>query len=298
MQPILNGAAKAPPRLMPAPHAPAPTPPRSASPPPRLDPYADVEVTELAARDGMTSGARSVRIADSEADTGWREAGIVSPNYLLVRNRDAQSMAHAIADRSGLPFREHRTIFDGKRYALVLTATEGVTEQVRVGDVLGLGLMLRNSYDGSERLSASVIVYRLLCGNGMVAGQLFHRVAFRHGLRSSGWQEELGRSMAMLSAAPAGLRRFAEAASRLSRMELTAARLKALRKGPLAALPLTVWARALDRTLLHEEATMFGLLNGGTNTLWHAERPSLSDLAHNEAVTSALISFAESGVAR
>ena len=101
----------------------------------------------------------------------------------------------------------------------------------------------------------------------------------------------MGRSLAMLSAAPAGLRRFAEAATRLSRMELTAARLRTLRKGALAPLPVTVWGKALDRTLVHEEHTLWGLLNGGTHVLWHSERPTLSELSHNEVLTSGLVGF-------
>ena len=42
-----------------------------------MNPFAEIDVTPLYARDGMTSQGKSVRIADESAQTGWEEIGVV-----------------------------------------------------------------------------------------------------------------------------------------------------------------------------------------------------------------------------
>lgn len=262
-----------------------------------IDPYAPIEKRRLMTADGMTSKGYTIRLADPKAASGWSEVGLVSEDYLLVSNEEVRDMAQEIAARSGLAFREDKVFFDGKRYAYGLVAREkGLVDvsagDAAVGDAVGIGLLFQNSYDGSTRLSASLYVHRLACSNGMVVPKLFQRVTFKHTRRNRDWEGEVERSMAMLGSAPAGLQRFAEAARRLSEMRLTPERLREVRTEVLPRLPVTWWGKTMDRLLQHETLDGFGLLNAGTNVLWHDERPSASSFAWNEYVTSGLVEHA------
>ena len=112
-------------------------------------------------------------------------------------------MAEDVADASGLHWSEDRTFFDGKRYLYGLVADpETVYAEVTVGDVLGIGLLFENSYDGSRKLGASLYIHRLVCANGMLAPSLLARVRFRHSRGSVSWRGEVAQALAMLGAVP------------------------------------------------------------------------------------------------
>lgn len=259
--------------------------------PTNIDPYAPIEKRSLWTTDSMRSGGFSVRVADPDSPSGWSECGIVSADYLVISNADARDVAHEIADRSGLGFTEEKVTFDGKRYALNLVAKEQGLVEPRVGDHVGLGLRVENSYDGSRRFGASLFAYRLACKNGMLVPSLFRRVQFRHVRSSEGWEDELRRSLAMIEAAPAGLARFAEAARTLASMRVTAGRLREIRQDVLPKLPVTLWGKTMDRFLAHEPLDAFGLLNAITNQTWHDPNPTMATANHNEYATERLVAY-------
>src|SRR5690606_4046515 len=129
----------------------------------QIDPYAPIEKRSLWTTDSMRSGGYSVRVADPSSPSGWAECGVVSADYLVVSNAEVRDVAREIASRSGLRFAEEKTFFDGKRYALDLVAKDDGLVEARVGDHVGLGLRVENSYDGSRRFGASLFAYRLAC---------------------------------------------------------------------------------------------------------------------------------------
>ena len=259
---------------------------------PALSPYAPIEKVPLQTHDGMRSRAFTVRIEDGTAETGFREVGTVSEDYLLVPNRDVRDMAEEIARRTGHEFVTARTLFDGRRFALALAFPTALAVEVKVGDPVSVALMLRNSYDGSERLSASLYVHRLACSNGLVCPKLFGRVRFRHTLASAGWEDEVARVLSVLATSRVGVEQFARGAARLASTQITYRHLRALRQGVLKDVPLTLWAKALDRTLQHEENSLYGLLNGATAVLWHDPKQTVRDVEHNEAITAGLLAYA------
>lgn len=259
-----------------------------------LNPYAPIEKAPLFARDAMRSRGTSVRLADPDAPTGWREVGVVSPGYLLVPNADVRRMAEDVAVASGMHWAEDRVFFDGRRYLYGLVADpEAVYAEVAVGDVVGVGLLFENSYDASRRLGASLYVHRLSCSNGLLASERLARVRFRHARGSASWRGEVARALSMLDAAPERLRSFAALCARLARHRLGTPELAAVRQGALAALPVSLWGRVVDRYLADGDPTGWGLLNAATAEAWHAERPTAADYAHNEAATTGLLRYAE-----
>ena len=263
-----------------------------------LDPYAAIEKRRLITPDGMRSNGHTVRLADATQPGGWRECGVVGPSYLCVENAAVRDLAYEVADRSGLGFEAERTFFDGKRYGLYMAATEKGLVETTVGDFVGLGMAFQNSYDGSQKLQASLYVHRLACLNGMLVPDLLGRVAVKHDPSGVHWEEEVSRVLAAVERAPERLYRFAEAARNLAGMRITASRLREIRADVLASMPVSLWGQVVDRFLSAEELTGWGLLNAATNVLWHAEKATSATYMHNEAATSALVKYALSGERR
>lgn len=270
--------------------------PPASAPKPRFDPYAPIQKVPLVAKD-LASNSRgfSVRIADEHDPSGWRECGIVRQDYLLVPNADVRDLAYHIALRAGGEWTLGKEHFDGKRFALSLLCRSSATYEVKVGDAVGYGLHFTNSYDGSSRLSASLLVWRLACTNGMLAPTLFKRVLFRHDHSAIGWEAETEAALEMIRYAGVGLQRFVDAARLLTSMRVTAGQLRHLRSEVLDRLPVTLWGKTMDRLLLHEELSGWGLLNAVTNVTWHAEKATAADLQHNEYAVAGLLEHALGG---
>ncbi len=259
----------------------------------QLNPYVEIEKVPLYANDYMQSKGYSVRIESPETLSGWQEVGLVSSDYLLVPNRQVRDMALEITDRSSLRWEESKVFFDGKRFLYALVAEPHVHAEVKVGDVLSLGLLFENSYDGSRRLSVSLFANRLICTNGMLAPQHFTRKRFKHDSLSAGWEDEVMRTISMIELAGAGLQRFAHAMRELATIRLGSIELTNIRRHVLDRLPTGHWGKVMDQYLLHEEPTAWGLLNAGTAVFWHNDKGTIQDFNHNEYVTSSLVSMVD-----
>lgn len=270
--------------------------PPSASTKPRFDPYAPIQKVPLVAKD-LASASRgfSVRIQDDQDPTGWRECGIVRQDYLLVPNADVRDLAYHIALRAGGEWTLGKQHFDGKRFTLSLLNRSSATYDVKLGDAVGYGLHFTNSYDGSARLSASLLVWRLACTNGMLAPTLFKKVLFRHDHSATHWEAETEAALEMIRYAGVGLQRFVDAARLLTSMRMTAGQLRQIRSEVLDRLPVTLWGKTMDRLLLSEELTGWGLLNAVTNVTWHADRATSMDFQHNEYAVAGLLEHALGG---
>ena len=256
------------------------------------DPYAPVEKRRLMTGDAMLSRGFTVRRADPTAPTGWAECGVVSEDYALVENAALRDLTHEVAARSGLDWTEEKVFFDGRRYRLVLVAPDAHAVEVAVGDTVGLGLVASNAYDGTLKLSLSLVAFRLACRNGLCVPSLFKRVAIRHDGSARGWEAEVRAALAMVAGAGAGMARFGHAARVLASQRLPASTLRTLRTTVVPKLPVSLWGRSVDRLLRHEELSPWGLLQAVTHECWHAERPTAADYAWNEYASTALVGYA------
>ena len=54
----------------------------------------------------------------------------------------------------------------------------------------------------------------------------------------------------------------------------------------------SVVGKVMRRYAEHEEPTLYGLLQAGTNVFWHNERMTSADFSHNDAFTSGLMRYA------
>ena len=112
-----------------------------------------------------------------------------------------RELGFEIARASGLPFAEGRAFFDGGKFAYVIDFGEEIAQNTSISsgsgsgpevyDPVGLSLVLRTSYDQSWKFEAALMGRRFLCDNGLLSGEFFGRVSFRHqkGSTTDNWRE-------------------------------------------------------------------------------------------------------------
>ena len=146
-------------------------------------PFAEIVKVPNRSENGNLAGYR-VEIEDAASPHGFRHIGNVSERYLLLSNREVVDLACEVAEGSGLPWSPGRAFWDGARFALVLDFGEEVSQDASVSgdgsDRVGLSLVFRTSYDTSWRFEAALMGRRFVCDNGLISGEYFGRVSFKH----------------------------------------------------------------------------------------------------------------------
>ena len=256
-------------------------------------PFVPIVKTPTFAENSGNLTGYAVEIEDPDSTTGYRHLGNVSAGYLLLPNDEVRALALEVAVRSGLPFKESRIFWDGARFAHVVDFLE--TEEVAPGDGVGLSLVTRSSYDKSWRYECALMGKRFVCDNGALSGEFFARVAFRHvsagEYEGGAWKDVVREGLALVDRAPDDLHRFAAGLRALRSAAMTDRRLREA----WALFPTmgdSIKGQVVSRYVEHEEPTLFGLFNAGTHVLWHRERMTAADFAHNEAFTSGLLRYA------
>lgn len=262
-----------------------------------ISPFAPIVKTpNLAENSGNLTGY-SVEIEDPTTETGYRHMGNVSERYLLLPNAEVRALGLEIAEASGLPYRESRVFFDGGRFAHVVDFSQEVAHDAGIDgapDPIGLSLVMRSSYDQSWRFEAALMGKRFLCDNGMLSGEFFARVSFRHtsGDEDQDWREVVRRGLGLVHRAPQDLARFTRSLRSLRRAQMSDKRLREA-WGLFPQLGDSVVGKVMRRYAEHEEPTMYGLLNAGTNVFWHNPKQTTADWAHNEAFVTGLCAYAD-----
>ena len=113
-----------------------------------MNPYQEIRKVPLD-YSGIQSSAYSVQRYDE--DKGWKEAGVVGANYMLLPNQEVKDIADDIVDSASIDFEVDKEFFNGKNYMLSYRAKESLDTTVdrNIGD-LNLGIQFWNSYDGSR----------------------------------------------------------------------------------------------------------------------------------------------------
>lgn len=261
-----------------------------------ISPFAPIVKTPNYSENAGNLTGYSVEIEDETAETGYRHMGNVSERYLLLPNAEVRALGLEIAEASGLPYRESRVFFDGGRFAQVIDFGEEVAHDASIDgtpDPVGLSLVMRSSYDQSWRFEAALMGKRFLCDNGMLSGEFFARVSFKHttGDADEDWREVVRRGLGLVHRAPQDLARFARSLRALRRAQTSDKRLR------------EVWAlfpqlgdvhvgRIMRRYAEHEEPTLYGLMNAGTHVFWHNPKQTAADWSHNETFVTGLCEYA------
>ena len=196
-----------------------------------------------------------------------------------------RGLAVEIAHQSGLPFKESRIYFLE-------------TEEVEEGDEIGLSLITRSSYDKSWRYEAALMGKRFVCDNGAISGEFFARVSFKHMKagnegpdEAEKWKEIVRQGMSVIEQAPDNLHHFVSGLLLLKRAKMTDDRLREVWR-LFPTIGDSIKGQILSRYVEHEEPSLFGLFNAGTNVFWHREKMTAADFTNNEAFTTGLLSYA------
>lgn len=95
--------------------------------------------------------------------------GVMSQRYRLIKHKEAMLPLIDALKTIGLTNVSGYTACDGKRaYTMMWFDDHRTNVEVAKGDILKLGVLLRNSVDGSLALWGEVMCLRLVCSNGMV----------------------------------------------------------------------------------------------------------------------------------
>ena len=155
-----------------------------------MNPYLPIRKVPLD-YNGIESSAYSVQMQHT-ADTMpiWKETGVVGHNYLLVDNDSVRKAANQVAEECNLSFTHDKTFFNGRSYAYSMIS-DHVAGEVAQGDDVALGMQFWNSYDGSKAFGFAMMLYRLVCTNGMISKDHFNTYRFKHQPANENWEESL-----------------------------------------------------------------------------------------------------------
>lgn len=255
-----------------------------------ISPFVPIIKTPNYAENSGNLTGFSVEIEDPETATGYRHIGNVSKNYLLLSNEDVRALSVEIAMQSGLPFKETRIFWDGSRFLHVIDFE--ASESLDADEEIGLGLITRSSYDKTWRYEIALMGKRFVCDNGMISGEFFAKVSFKHlknmNDQDETWKEIVRKGLAIIDQAPDQLHRFVEALRQLRATPMTEALLRDVWQR-FPTIGDSLMARIMTRYVVHEEPTLYGFLNAGTNVLWHRDKSKSSDFANLDRYTTTLV---------
>ena len=260
----------------------------------KLDPFIDIRKERLVDRlSGAPSKSFGIWVPDPEADQGWKSMGTVSENYLLLTNKEVRQLALEIAEQSGLDYKESRIFWDGARFAHIIDFS-GLEEEVTSQEAVGLSLITRTSYDKSWKYEAALMGKRFACDNGVLSGEFFARISFKHlqgGSEEEGWQDIVRQGLSVIEHSGENLQRFVQGLRLLKKQRMTDEQIRKVWK-LYPKFGDALMGKIMSRYVAHEENTLYGLLNAGTNVFWHNQKLRASDFANNEVFASGLLKYA------
>ena len=263
-----------------------------------ISPFVPILKTPTHSQNSGTLSGYAVEIEDDASPTGYRHVGNVSKNYLLLSNEEVRELACEIAVQSGIAFKESRIFWDGARFCHIIDFLE--TEAVEEGDEVGLSLITRSSYDKSWRYECALMGKRFVCDNGAISGEFFARVSFKHlkprasddeGPKEEAWKGVVRQGLTVIDRAPDDLHRFVQGLRLLKSAPMTDSHLREA-WGRLPTIGDSIKGQVVSRYVAHEEPTLYGLFNAGTNVFSHREKMTAADFSNNDAFTSGLLGYA------
>ena len=260
-----------------------------------MNPYQEIRKVPLD-YSGIQSSAYAVQRYDE--DKGWKEAGVVGANYMLLPNQEVKDIADDIVDSAAIDFEVDKEFFNGKNYMLSYKAKDILnTKEREIGD-LNLGIQFWNSYDGSRSFGFSLMLYRLICTNGMMSKQYLQNYRFRHNPGSEDWDKQLESMVHMINISQdgdnEGVNTMIKGIRELNDYRVTSKNLGNIRHNFLKDIPTGVWGEITDKFLdpngeYYSDTNGWGLLNSATDVLWHKKKPTLASYNQNATITDGLI---------
>ena len=271
------------------------------------NPYIEVRRTNLSDEDMINCpNIKAVQInrektrKNSDGETisfnEWDTIGQVSKSYNLVKNATIKEYAEEVVPND---FTLDRTWFDGRRF--MLSYISDTIEGEVIGDPIAMGIQFWNSYDGSRRFGFNIMLYNLVCLNGMTSKTLFDTYNFKHNNESNidKFKEELGRvGESIIESKANKVPDMLKGLNALTGIDMTMDNFSEFRKEYLPYMPKNNFCSILDEfieTRQQKGNSAWTLLNAGTKTLWKPEsKKSVTnqDYVHNTTWCDAMLMFA------
>ena len=221
-------------------------------------------------------------------------------NYLLVSNKDLVDLVTGVMVDSMIDWNHEKRFFSNKGdfrdiyYANDTGLEKSVSE---VGDLIGMVLEITNSYNGNSRAGIQVYFQRLACLNGMTSKTYGFGYTFTHTAQNINWEQQILQATSLLrNQSEHRLGRFVEACGKLQKpidnTEIKLIREKYIPKGTGSNhLPGTQFGQLMDKYYEEGDFTAWGLLNAGTNVLWHADKLTNANFSNNTVVVDGLLQY-------
>ena len=203
--------------------------------------------------------------------------------------RDA---AHQVAEECKIDFVHDKTFFNGRNFVYSMKSNH-VAGEVKPGDDVALGMQFWNSYDGSKAFGFAMMLYRLICTNGMMSKDHFNTYRFKHEPKSEDWGDSLEQVTTNINNLVSGTYQLDDliaALRKLNSLEVTMDVLGDVRHNHLQEIPVSIWGQIVDR-FTHtskEDYSGWNLLNAGTDLLWHKENPTITTYGQNATIVDGL----------
>ncbi|MBN1435414.1 DUF932 domain-containing protein [Candidatus Fermentibacterales bacterium] len=219
------------------------------------DPMSPVRAVEV-----RTNGDAVFQGIEILADSGQYELlNVHSTSYNLLANADVERAARRVLDDSGLDWRRVRETWTGRFWARQWMSDYQI-EAPAVGDVLALGLLVQNSYDGSAQASMVLMAYVVACTNGLMSSRHFESYAMKHLVSET---FDTRGAVAKLNAGMQQVQELVPVMERLHRIPLTVDLLVDV--AVRTQLPRAEWGFVLEK--LKGAETAYGLLMALTDRL-------------------------------
>ena len=228
-------------------------------------------------------------------------AGNVSESYRLIDNRELVDVCVGeILAPSDLQFSHHYRFFNNKGiFRDIYYADNTIEGHVPVvGDTIRLVAEIINSYNGSTRAGIRFYFQRLVCENGMTSNKYGFGCTFEHrGQGSFNWQDQIIRATSILrGSAQSQLNAFVQNCGKLQK-PVDNTDIALIRERYLNKLPMQQFGQLIDKYLTDKDYTAWGLLNAGTNVLWHPDpknpkRLTNANFSNNTIVVDGLLQYA------
>ena len=266
-----------------------------------MNPYLPIRKVPLD-YNGISSSAFAVQMEQPETGENfpyWKEVGVVGNSYMLLPNEEVKKAANQVAEECDLNFTFDRVFFNGRSYAYSMKS-DHVCGEIAEGDDVALGIQFWNSYDGSKSFGFSMLLYRLICTNGMMSKDYFNTYRFKHEPKNENWEESLEQVVTNINNLSNGSQKvddFVKNLRSLNDLHVTTDELGRIRHNHLKDIPVQLWGNIVDRFTNPENNnsgdvetyhTGWQLLNSATDLLWHKKNPTISSYNQNQIIVDGL----------
>lgn len=228
------------------------------------DPFTDVVLQRVQAG-GEELRQQAIMVKDDEGRF-IHNGAIVGPEYTLVPNSICRDVLDDVMSRSKYEWTAMLTNWNGKQFQQLFHTTTAITEIANGGShPIHVGLMIRNSYDGTMAFGFEIFAMNMICQNQYIQRNRFGYFSMRHTPGEAGsWDVNDA-----LENVGIGAEKIIQIAPRIELLRsepLTTTRLLETKAG--VNIPNSNWGHVLDR-LQAEEENRFGLYQALTAVCTH-----------------------------